>query len=972
LSRLTLALGLALLAVEAAACITLIALTSDGTNRWTTIVLILVVGVTFVASGLAALTRRPDNRTGVYLAAVGYMLFLNGLTSSTNEWVFALGFATEGFIWAPFTALVLAYPTGQLQSRVERFIPVAVGTLLTTTSVVLLLFDPTPAPARCEECPASPIVVAESTGISSFAENAATAGSLLLIVLVAVVLVRRWRAASRASRRLLWPVLASGSATFLAIGLAVIADRFSERLTEALQLVFLVAFTTVPLAFLFGILRTRLARSSVTGVVVALQQGVPLRDAIARALRDPSVEVVYRLDPSRGVVGAGWVDPQGRAVEEPRSDAERAVKVVEHGGEPVAALVYDASLTNEPELVDAVSAGASLAFQNERLQAELRAEVRLTAALADTAPSLLSLIDTDGRILNLNPATRRASGYETEEEVLGRYFWDVFIDPQEREAMIARFHAAAPEFPPAEYENAFTNIRGEKHVIYWHSAPILDDDGRVLSIVSGGLDVTDRYQLEEEKKRERDFLYAIANDAPSLICVIDEEGRVAYRRWDRAEHKLSATNTAFDGLLEIESGAAGGHLFWEHFVDPAEAQEVRQRIQRVVAGEPPEEHDNIWIASSGKRLHVAWSCTPLPRVDERTLFLLSGVDVTERKKREQEAERRGDFLMAITRAVPSFLVAVDPNAVVVDRGSNRAFLEAFGWTEEEIAGRSFLDLVARADDHSARMAIANAANGVPQEERESRWVDRSGEERIVAWTARPVMDHEGRSLVLISGSDITVRQRQEEEIRASRARLLEAESEARRQLERNLHDGAQQRLVALSVQLRLIESRLTDDPEEASKLLTGSRDELSHALEELRELARGIHPAVLTDRGLGPALEALAARAPVPIELTAPDERLAPAVEAAAYYVVAETLTNVAKYARASTAVVNVARENGLLTVTVSDDGVGGADPAAGSGLRGLADRVAALDGALSIASPRGGGTSVRAELPLSEEPEGM
>ncbi|MGH3132209.1 MAG: sensor histidine kinase, partial [Gaiellaceae bacterium] len=217
------------------------------------------------------------------------------------------------------------------------------------------------------------------------------------------------------------------------------------------------------------------------------------------------------------------------------------------------------------------------------------------------------------------------------------------------------------------------------------------------------------------------------------------------------------------------------------------------------------------------------------------------------------------------------------------------------------------------------------------------------------------------------GMDITERKRHEEEIRASRSRLVEAENDARRQLERNLHDGAQQRLVALSVQLRLIESRLRDSPEEASQLLTGSREELAHALEELRELARGIHPAVLTDRGLGPAIEALAARAPIPIEVHAPEERLAPAVEAAAYYVVAESLTNVAKYAHASSAVVRVAQENGVLAVTVSDDGVGGADPAGGTGLRGLVDRVEALDGSLSVESRDGSGTSVRAEIPLAE-----
>jgi signal transduction histidine kinase len=197
---------------------------------------------------------------------------------------------------------------------------------------------------------------------------------------------------------------------------------------------------------------------------------------------------------------------------------------------------------------------------------------------------------------------------------------------------------------------------------------------------------------------------------------------------------------------------------------------------------------------------------------------------------------------------------------------------------------------------------------------------------------------------------------------------VRAEEQARRGLERNLHDGAQQRLVALSVALRLVESRIPGDPDGATQLLAGAREELSHALGELRELARGIHPAVLTDRGLQPALEALAARAPVPVGIDAPDERLAPDVEAAAYYVVAETLTNVAKYARASAAQVRVSRVDGALLVTVSDDGVGGADPARGTGLSGLADRIAVLDGTLEVESPAGAGTTIRAAIPMPDD----
>jgi signal transduction histidine kinase len=228
--------------------------------------------------------------------------------------------------------------------------------------------------------------------------------------------------------------------------------------------------------------------------------------------------------------------------------------------------------------------------------------------------------------------------------------------------------------------------------------------------------------------------------------------------------------------------------------------------------------------------------------------------------------------------------------------------------------------------------------------------------------ARIVRSGEDEALIIVR--DVTDRKEQETELRASRQRLVEASDLERRRLERNLHDGAQQRLVSLSLALRLAQGRVHDDPADAERLLSVASDELAQALEELRELARGIHPAVLSDRGLPAALEALADRTPVPVKFESPAERLPGPVEAAAYYVIAEALTNVAKYAEASQVEVRVERANGNARVVVADDGVGGADPSGGSGLRGLADRVEALDGRLEIESAPGQGTRVTAEIP--------
>ena len=203
------------------------------------------------------------------------------------------------------------------------------------------------------------------------------------------------------------------------------------------------------------------------------------------------------------------------------------------------------------------------------------------------------------------------------------------------------------------------------------------------------------------------------------------------------------------------------------------------------------------------------------------------------------------------------------------------------------------------------------------------------------------------------------------ELRGSRARIVEVADRERQKLERNLHDGAQQRLVALSLELSLLDGELVGD--RAHERLDRARLEIAASLDELRAVARGIHPAVVSAHGLGVALEQLAVLAPVPVRMTIGiEERLPEALEVAAYYLVCESLANVGKYAQASSATVAVSRSNGNVLVEVTDDGIGGADTERGSGLRGLADRVEALGGRLRIWSPSGGGTRVRAEIPCA------
>lgn len=272
-----------------------------------------------------------------------------------------------------------------------------------------------------------------------------------------------------------------------------------------------------------------------------------------------------------------------------------------------------------------------------------------------------------------------------------------------------------------------------------------------------------------------------------------------------------------------------------------------------------------------------------------------------------------------------------------------------------------------ADLHGNQVHLPGADSG-----RAITHIDRGGE-NVAVLVHDPSLDDEPELLAAVSaGAAIALEHGRLHaelrarlgELRGSRARVIEAGQKERQRLERNLHDGAQQRLIALSLDLGLLEERLSNDLDAAARLHL-ARQEIASSLEELRDVARGLHPAVVSGHGLAVALESLAAHAAVPVRLTVElPGRLREPLEVAAYYVVAESLTNIGKHAHATSATVAVARSNGQVVVEVVDDGMGGADTERGSGLRGLADRVESLGGRLRVWTPRNGGTRVRAELP--------
>ena len=268
-------------------------------------------------------------------------------------------------------------------------------------------------------------------------------------------------------------------------------------------------------------------------------------------------------------------------------------------------------------------------------------------------------------------------------------------------------------------------------------------------------------------------------------------------------------------------------------------------------------------------------------------------------------------------------------------------------------------------DASGAPMVVGAGQQVTEIERDGRHIAAIVHDRALAEHAETVRAAGAATALLLENQRLDAELRAHiVELRASRARIVEAGDTERRRLERNLHDGAQARLVTLALNLRLGRGGFEDGSPEAT-LVDAAIDEVRESLNELRELARGIHPPVLSERGLEPALRVLTARVPVPVEFVGGlDGRLPVPVETAAYFVVSEALTNVAKYAEAGQATVRVEHIDGHLLLEVSDDGVGGARVDGGSGLRGLADRVAAVGGALDVESPPGQGTRLRARLP--------
>jgi PAS domain S-box-containing protein len=352
---------------------------------------------------------------------------------------------------------------------------------------------------------------------------------------------------------------------------------------------------------------------------------------------------------------------------------------------------------------------------------------------------------------------------------------------------------------------------------------------------------------------------------------------------------------------------------------------------------------------------------------------------------EAVGERLGygarDVLGALLESVADAVYVVDVDGRV--QFANPAALALLGYQEHELIGRVSHPTIHHHHWDGTPFPVEECPMLRPRATGETVRVDddcfwrRDGTKFRVAYSSAPLPTRQGRGAVVVF-RDVTARLEDEEaardaaveraraqEIHDSRARIVQATDGERRRLTRDLHDGAQQRLVRVLFALRMATDELDDDAADARAMLAAAADEAEGAIAELRDLVNGLHPAILTTRGLAAAVKSLTARLPLLVHVEIPDVRWPPAIEAAAYFVVAEGLTNVVKHADAGEAEVTVVTTEDALTLTVADAGAGGAGLTAGSGLSGLTDRVAALGGTLAAVSPPAGGTRLEATLPL-------
>jgi signal transduction histidine kinase len=821
--------------------------------------LTVVVCLSFVGAGIVALRRPPYAHFGLLLAAVGLASLLGALHDANDPLPYTIGLVTANLAFAVLVHALLAYPGVGPASRRTRLL-IVVGYLnVLVLQAVAILFDPL---TRWQsDHPRNLALVDSHEALSTGLEELEAAIAAFVAVCAVIVLSRRARSATPAARTQLTPVLVGGMAALLLFSAGLVLAPISSDAAVVGIGLGLLAAVALPVGFLAIMLQGRLSRSAVGELLLELRErGRPpgLRDALRRALHDPSLEVA-RLRPGDG----GYVDRSGNAIELPEPGTAQVSTPILYDGEPVGALVHDRSLQLRPELLDAVNAAAGFALANERALGTLQRVEERNRALVDALPDLMIRVSRDGTYLDVR-VEDQAELVMPPHELIGQNVRDV-LEPDLADRVFACIEKALEtgRMSSIEYEIEIAGVPRWKE-----SRMVPSGDDEVVTIVR---DFTVQRRAQAQQRRLAEEQAALRRVA-TLVAGDAAPEQVFQKVTEEVSRLLGIREAVLERFEDDDTAVIVGRY--------GERAEGGFELGTVI---PVEEGFAAWqVRRTGAPAHVD-SYDHLPG---------------------QLARRVRELGFRSTVAAPINVAGDAWGALIAASTVNESLPPD---TEQRLQG--FAELVG--------LAVASAQ-------------------------AR-------------------------DELAASRLRIVEASDAERRRIERNLHDGAQQRLLALSVGLRLVQSKVHDSPREADELLGIAVEELGAALTELRELAQGIHPAVLTDRGLEAALEVLVARTPLPVVLDIRlHEPLPEPVEAAAYYVVSEALANVVKHAGASSARVRVDHAADVLTVEIDDDGLGGADvKAGGSGLYGLRDRIEALEGSLRIGSPRGGGTRVSALLPV-------
>ena len=599
----------------------------------------------------------------------------------------------------------------------------------------------------------------------------------------------------------------------------------------------------------------------------------------------------------------------------------------------------------------------------------------MVASILDCVVQPVWVVDQAGLIRFANPSALATLGYDAASDLLGKPRHQT-IHYKRRDGTVfpAEQCPMVPQRPSGQMvhgEDWWVRQDGSMIPVEYWSVPIGTPGGH--GAVVAFADVSERLRTERAL-RERD---AILSALAQPVCVVTHEGVITY------VNPAAVTTLGFGDASDL----LGQNSHWlVHYKRPdgspfpiEECPLARLRA----TGESLYLADDWWVRKDGSMIPV--TCTAVPiATSEGYATAVAFTDMTARLAAEQAArdrdvaQARAAELAASEARQRAILEAALDGVISIDGHGRITYLNTaaeriFGYRTDEVIGRELAEAIVPPSLRDAHRAGFG------------RYLD-TGEPRILGRRLElPAMRADGSEFpveltITRTGPpeapaftgyvrDITDRRRAAQELMASRARLVTAFDAARQRVTRDLHDGAQQRFVSTIISLQLARQKWESDPRRARELLDLALDDAQRGLVELREIAIGMHPAILTQRGLTAALTALAGRLPVLVQLDLPERRLPDVVEANVYFFCAEALTNVVKHARAGSAWVRVAADDERCTVEVRDDGIGGAHAQSGSsGLIGLRDRIGALNGSMDIASPAAGGTVLRARIPLAHD----